>query len=165
MESLKSFPLDKIQAALDRLMHEPPKRELTDGTISEYRGRPTLVDVLRTIEIMDEAAAQAAAAKAREEERRKERELGKRREEHPEEFLGVADFFTQLKQDHPELFVAKQNKMPEVRMQSTGNTDKYGLEEKVEVSSMTEAELQNRRMILKQQKQTILKRHNGAKTA
>jgi hypothetical protein len=72
-------------------MLEPPKRELSDGSISEYRGRPTLIDVLRTMDILQEESA----AKWREQEAERNREEWRKmenlRDEHPEEFFGLAD--------------------------------------------------------------------------
>lgn len=91
MESLKLLPLGKIHNALNRLMSNPPKRELSDGSISEYRGRPTLVDVMRTIEIMDEESAAEFRKQQAQREREEYARLEQRRKEHPEEFFGLAD--------------------------------------------------------------------------
>lgn len=91
MESLKLCPLEKIQAALNRLMDEPPKIERSDGVLQEYRGRPSLVDVLRTMEILDDERAAEFRKKQAEADRQKWREMERRRAEHPEEFFGLAD--------------------------------------------------------------------------
>lgn len=90
-ESLKSSPLEKIQAALDRLMTEPPKQRQGDGSVTEYRGRPSLVDVLRTMDILAEERALETRKQRERTEREEMRKLEARRQEHPEEFFGLAD--------------------------------------------------------------------------
>jgi len=91
MEVLKSFHLSEIQQALYRLMRQPPKRELPDGSITEYRGRPTLVDVTRTIDILREERCQQIRAEQARQHAEQMRELEQRRKEHPEQFFGLAD--------------------------------------------------------------------------
>ena len=85
-ESLRSCPLEKIQAALDRIATVPPKTEH-----GEYRGRPTLIDVLRTMDILAEEGAAEFRRQQAETSRRDWRRMEKRRQEHPEEFFGLAD--------------------------------------------------------------------------
>lgn len=89
-ETLNLYPLNDIQQALDRLMRQPPRRELHDGTVSEYRGRPTLVDVTRTIDIMREERAQEFHRKQAEAHKKEMAEL-QRRKNAGEKFYGFAD--------------------------------------------------------------------------
>lgn len=90
LETLEQQPLESVAAALDRLMRCPPKRELPDGSIQEYTGRPNLVDVLRMIERMADERAQEAHRQSNEEHMREMREL-RRRKDAGEQFFGIAD--------------------------------------------------------------------------
>lgn len=72
-------------------MSAPPKRDLSDGSISEYRGRPSLVDLLRTMDILAEERATKLRKDREQREAEERRELEQRRREHPEEFFGLAD--------------------------------------------------------------------------
>jgi hypothetical protein len=67
-------------------MLQPPKTEQ-----GEYRGRPTLIDVLRTMDILQEERAAEFRKEQAEQSRQEWRRLEKRRQEHPEEFFGLAD--------------------------------------------------------------------------
>jgi len=90
-ETLSLYPLNEVQQALDRIMRQPPKRDLPDGSITEYRGRPTLVDVTRTIDILREERSQEYRKRESAKEAEEMRKLEQRRREHPEEFFGLAD--------------------------------------------------------------------------
>jgi len=91
LETLNFYPLNEIAQALDRLMRQPPKRDLPDGSITEYRGRPTLVDVTRTIDILREERSQEYRKRESAKEAEEMWKLEQRRREHPEEFFGLAD--------------------------------------------------------------------------
>lgn len=72
-------------------MTEPPKQRQGDGSVTEYRGRPSLVDVLRTMDILAEERALETRKQRERAEREEMRQLEARRQEHPEEFFSLAD--------------------------------------------------------------------------
>lgn len=85
-ETLNLYPLNEIQGALNYIMQNPQKR---DG--EEYRGRPSLVDVTRTIAIIRE---DRASERMRNEGKRitdEMRKLQADRDAHPEKYFGVYD--------------------------------------------------------------------------
>lgn len=86
-ETLNLYPLKEIQWSLDYLMRNPPKR----GD-EEYRGRPSLVDVTRTIDILRE---ERASERMRNEGKRITAEMNalQKRKDEGEEFFGLADVF------------------------------------------------------------------------
>jgi len=83
---LTPYPVGEIAAALNRLMTKPPEH---DG--EEYRGRPSLVDVTRTIAILRDEARVEERERERVEKDQAQERMAKRREEHPEEFFGWPD--------------------------------------------------------------------------
>lgn len=87
-------------------MRMPPKR---DGV--EYRGRPSLVDVTRTIDILRE---ERSAERMRNEGRRITAEMNalQKRKDEGEEFFGLADVFRAAKIDDLKTVVKP---MPEVK--------------------------------------------------
>ena len=86
VETLAGCPIPKILAALDRLMKQPP---VHNG--EEYRGRPGLVDVTRTMDILREEEQARIKLVTEENRRLEQRELEERRRQHPEEFFGWHD--------------------------------------------------------------------------
>lgn len=67
-------------------MRNPPKSEQ-----GEYRGRPTVVDVLRTMDILAEERAGKWRMEQAEKERQEQGKLEQRRAKHPEEFIGMKE--------------------------------------------------------------------------
>lgn len=93
-------------------MLEPPKQRQGDGSVTEYRGRPSLVDVLRTMEILSEEGAIEARKQREQTERAEMKQLEQRRRDHPEEFFGLADV---LKAAAEKGITAEPKSMPSVR--------------------------------------------------
>jgi len=97
-ETLAKYPIPEILAALNRLMDEPP----IHGD-EEYRGRPSLVDVTRTIAIMRGEARTEQREKQKAAKDEEFRQLAKRREEHPEEFATWQEVCEGFRKKYPVL--------------------------------------------------------------
>jgi hypothetical protein len=95
-EVLKDMDLADVMAALQRLMEDPPKQSLGDGTVQQWRGRPTVVDVTQTIQILQEERAAEWRRKDGERQLAELRELQKRKDA-GEKFYGIADVLAAAK--------------------------------------------------------------------
>jgi hypothetical protein len=133
---------------MTHLISNPPKYELEDGSIQVWRGMPKLPDVVNVMLDLRDKAVQDARKRESQRESRELAELEKRRAEHPEEFIGMKELqeITRKLQ-----IVAKPVRA--VHMQSTGKSDKYGLEEMIEV--LPDGELADRREMLRQQAEML----------
>lgn len=86
METLNLYPVAEVAEALNEIMLHPPK----DHEGNEYRGRPGLVDVTRTIQIARENRAIEAQRKRGDLTLKEMRELQERADK-GEKFYGLAD--------------------------------------------------------------------------
>jgi hypothetical protein len=111
----EKFSMQEVHAAITNMIKNPPLYEVDgpDGPITQkWRGMPKITDVIETMLAL-RAARSREAVKAREERQRLEQmELAKRRQEHPEEFMG------------PELLKSIKESLP---VATENATDKNGL--------------------------------------
>jgi len=96
-ETLKGYSYQEFERAMNRLVSNPPKYELDDGTIQVWRGMPKLPDVIDVMLNFREKDAQAARDRESEKRAAEFRELENRRQEHPEEFFGMADLAKEIR--------------------------------------------------------------------
>lgn len=93
METLNLYPLTEVAEALNEIMLHPP----ADHEGNEYRGRPSLVDVTRTIQIARENKAIKAQQAKGDLTLAEMAELKKRRDA-GEEFFGEADLAKHIRE-------------------------------------------------------------------
>lgn len=90
-ETLKDYSVQEFSAAITELVTHPPKYELEDGSIQVWRGMPKLPDVVNVMLDLREKAVNAAQKRERDEQTAEDKRLEERRNEHPEEFMGMKE--------------------------------------------------------------------------
>lgn len=167
----EGFSMQEVHAAVTEMIKNPPLFEVPgpNGPVTQkWRGMPKLPDLIETM--LDLRSRRVGEARREAEQKRQEewREMEQRRQEHPEEFFGWADVVKFLKeqglprtknsQRHAQIeagygAIPTAMCMPEVHMQPTGETDRYGLAEMVEVSPILSNDqvAEQRRQELKRQ--------------
>lgn len=140
------------------MIKNPPLYEVPgpDGLITQkWRGMPKLPDLIETMLDLRKERSRKARIEQEGVEGEKWKAMERDREEHPEKYLSIAQAWKQLKRDVPQAFANSTRKAPEVRMESTGRLDKYGLEEKIE-AGLSDVQYQDRLQMLEQQKKKLL---------
>lgn len=102
----EQFSMQEIHAAVTEMIKNPPLYEVPgpDGPVTQkWRGMPKLPDLIETMLSLRARRAREAYRQQDERRQQEQRELAKRREEHPEEFFGLADFLNAAKEIIPEV--------------------------------------------------------------
>ncbi len=154
-ETLKDYSLQEFDKAVKNLITHPPKYELEDGSIQVWRGMPKLPDVVSVM--LENREEEMRKRRLVESERRNQelRQREKRRQEHPEEFFGWEDLLKE--------FENKIGPFPRSIDRNGKMVPMRGWPQ--EPKELTDAEYEDRKEMLRQQKKMIESKYQTSESS